>query len=172
LGYFLLGLALAKTGTINAPEARFWHRCRWQAFPVGLIGSFLAAGLYIATPNLMSSKGYLGVSMLTLFAPLLAFGYAGWIARYAAGPATKLKRFLARAGTATLTAYLLQSVILSYIFSAYGLGLYAKLGPAQAIAIGLATGGCTLIITSLWQKSFARGPTEVLLRRWTYLGNH
>jgi len=170
LGYFLLGLAIAKKGLINAPEAHFWQRCRQHAFPIGLTGSFFAAYICVNSPSLMSFHGFLGVSLLTLFAPFLALGYAGWIAKYASSPDTKLKQFIARAGSATLSAYLLQSIVFAYIFSAYGLDLYAKLGSALTFTIGIITGLATLALVSLWRKHKTRGPAEILLRRWTYLG--
>jgi len=170
-GYFLLGLAIAKEGLIHAPQADFWHKCRWMALPIGLAGNAFAAHFYTSADTIASAQSMIGIGLLTLFAPFSAFGYAGWIAKYAAGPASAIKAFLARAGTATLTAYIMQSVILSFIFSAYGLDLYAKLEAAQAITIGLVTGLFTLVFVSVWRKFFARGPMETLLRSWTYLGN-
>ena len=170
LGFFLIGLALAKLGLINTPSDPFWKKCRMQAFPIGLIGSFGAAYVYTQADNLVDSDTFLGLALLTAFSPFLAFGYAGWIAKYAAGPASNLKRFLARGGSATLSAYLLQSIILSVLFAGYGSGLYAKLGVADTVAIGAGTGLLTLIFVSVWRSSFARGPFEVLLRGWTYLG--
>ena len=170
LGYFLLGFALAKKGFINTPAAPFWGMCRRLAFPIGLLGSALGAYVKMSAPAPFSSSGMLGYSILTAFAPFLALGYAGWIAKYAAGPAGPLKSFLARAGTATLSAYILQSVCLSLIFSAYGLDLYGKFGAATSTAIGLGVGVFSLMAVSLWRTRFARGPLEMLLRRWTYLG--
>ncbi len=170
LGFFLIGLALAKLGLINNPDAPFWKKCRLQAFPIGLIGSFIATYIFVNSENQIDPSHIFGIALLMLFSPFLAFGYAGWIAKYAAGPATALKSFIARGGSATLSAYLLQSIILSIIFAGYGFGLYAQLCPAKTITIGAATGLLTLIFVSLWRKVFARGPFEVLLRRWTYLG--
>lgn len=168
MGYFLLGLAIVKKGFINTPKADFWRKCRWFAMPVGLAGNAAGAYVYVAAEEFFSSQATLGLTILTLFAPFSAFGYAGWLAKYAAGPSNRLKTFLARAGTSTLTAYLIQSLILSFVFSAYGFGLYAKLGAASAISIGLATGASTLVFSSLWRMRFARGPMEILLRGWTY----
>jgi len=169
-GYFLLGLAIVKKGYIHTPNAVFWKKCRWVALPIGLLASIFAAIIYTASESTASSTNLMGIAIITLAAPLSAFGYAGLIAKYAAGRQTKLKTFLARAGTATLSAYLLQSVILSLIFSAYGLGLFGQLGAANAILIGLATGIASLVFVSCWRLYFPRGPAEIILRRWTYLG--
>lgn len=170
LGFFLLGLAAVKKGYINTPEADFWRKCRWVALPIGLLASIFATSIFTAANDATSSATIIGIALLTLAAPFSAFGYAGWIAKYAVGPDSPLKAFLARAGTATLSAYLLQSVILSFIFSAYGLGLYASLGAAKAIAIAFITGIASIVFASLWRAKFDRGPVEMLLRRWTYLG--
>lgn len=169
-GYFLLGLAIVKKGYIHTPNASFWKKCRWVALPIGLISSTLATIIYTSSESTISSANLTGIALITLSAPLSAFGYAGLIAKYAAGRQSRLKTFLARAGTATLSAYLLQSVILSFIFSAYGLGLFGQLGAANAILIGLATGIASLVFVSCWRLYFTRGPAEIILRRWTYLG--
>lgn len=169
-GYFLIGLALAKLGLINDPNDPFWKRCRLQAFPIGLAGSFVASYLFISSDSMIDALLFFGLALLTLFAPALAFGYAGWIAKFAAGPAGPVKAFIARAGGATLTAYLLQSVILSFVFTGYGLDLYAVQGPAEAIGIAFGVGVFTLVFVSLWRAVFPRGPVEMILRGWTYMG--
>ena len=94
----------------------------------------------------------------------------GWLAKWAAGPDSAVKTFLARGGTATLTAYLMQSIILSLIFCGYGFGLYGKIGAAGCIAIAAITGIFTICFASLWRAKYARGPFEYALRRFTYLG--
>ena len=98
-------------------------------------------------------------------------GYLGLIAKWTDGPVNKFKVFMARGGTATLTAYLLQGLFLSVIFNAYGLGLYTKLDAVYCILIALIVAGLTIAFTSLWRKHFERGPFEYGLRRFTYLGN-
>ena len=171
LGYFLIGLAAVKVGVINNPSAAIWKKLRHYALPIGLAGNIYAAWLMSTAQNGFTDvRFFTSMTIVGIFAPLLAFGYAGLIAAYADGPVTPIKRFLARAGSATLTAYLMQSVILSYIFSGYGLGLYAQLGAATCIAIALATGLFTLLFSSVWRARFSRGPMEYLLRSWTYLG--
>ena len=81
-----------------------------------------------------------------------------------------IQQFLARGGTASLTAYLLPSFILSFVFLEYGLGLYQQTSAGAAILIALVTALLSLILCSLWLRRFRRGPVEILLRRWTYLG--
>lgn len=170
LSFFLFGLAGVKSGVLQDPEASLWQKSRRFYLPVGLCLSLVGAALIMTSGSPMTGRGQIGSAFITLGAPFSSIGYLGLIAKWAAMPMTRLKLFFARAGTSSLTAYLLQSLILSFIFCGYGLGLYAKLGAASCIAIALITGVVTLSVSSLWRKRFERGPMETLLRRWTYLG--
>jgi uncharacterized protein len=110
------------------------------------------------------------MTLIMLGAPFSTAGYLGLIAKWAQTPGGTFKTFLARGGTASLTAYLLQGLLLSLIFNAYGLGLFEQYGAATCIAIALAVALFSISFTSLWRTKFKRGPLEEVLRRWTYLG--
>ena len=169
LAYFLFGLSLVKTGALQDPDRAVWRRSRRVFLPIGLAINLLGAWvMYGGSGMQMSADAFLGQALVIAGAPFLTFGYLGWLAKWAGGPATPFKIFMARAGTSSLTAYLLQSLILSLVFSGYGLGLYAELGAAACIAIAFATGVVSIVFSSLWRKRRARGPVESLLRRWTY----
>jgi len=172
LAFFMLGLALVKSDVIANPQAPLWSKARRLAFPIGLTLSLIAAGLLATTDNQLSSKGLFAMMLIVIGSPFATFGYLGWLAKWAAGPDTAFRTFIARGGTATLTAYLLQSIILSLVFTGYGLGFYGDIGAAGCIGIALATGIFTLIFASLWRTKFVRGPFEYLLRRFTYWGDN
>lgn len=169
-GYFLLGLAAVKSGLISNPSAPIWAKFRWFALPIGVAGSVYGAWVSMSAESFMTVEMMMGVAFIGLFAPLSTAGYLGLIAKWASGPVGKLKTFVARGGTATLTAYLLQSLLLSLIFNNYGLGLYGELGAATCIAIGLVVAVFTLVFSSLWRTKFKLGPVEYVFRGWTYLG--
>lgn len=170
LSFFLFGLAAVRSEIMQTPKAQIWSRSRRVYLPIGIALNVIGAYLIHKSGDPMSGLGAAGSSFILFGAPLSSMGYMGWIAKWADGPATALKIFVARAGTASLTTYLLQSLILSWVFSGYGLGLYAKLGAASCVAIAVLTGVVTLCLSSLWRVRFERGPMETLLRRWTYLG--
>lgn len=121
---------------------------------------------------MMSPMSMWGMFLITFFAPFSTAGYLGLIAKWAEGPMTPFKTFMARGGTASLTAYLMQGFILSLIFNNYGFGLYHEIGAAGCIFIALLTGLFTVGFASLWRTKFTRGPMEYLLRGWTYLGSN
>ena len=171
IGAFLFGLAAVKSDLIANPSAKLWGTFRKIFLPIGIIGSIIGAYIYMGADEMFSVKAFWGLAILFAFAPFSSAGYLGLIAKWASGPMTGFKTFMARGGTATLTSYLMQSLILSLIFSNYGLGYYAKLGAATCIAIALGVAIFTLVFSSLWRTKFKRGPMEALLRGFTYMGN-
>lgn len=170
--FFLFGLLAVRSNIISNPSAPIWRRFRRVYLPIGVIGSAFGAYLMMAGDNMMATKSMFAIFVITLFAPFSTAGYLGLIAKWAERPVTPFKTFTARGGTASLTAYLLQGLILSLIFNNYGLGLYREIGAAGCIFIALLTGIFTIIFASLWRKKFIRGPMEYILRGWTYLGSN
>ena len=171
VGAFLLGLAAVKSDLIANPDAKLWGKFRKVYLPIGIIGSVAGAYFLMSAEDFLTTRSMWGMAMLFAAAPFSSAGYLGLIAKWASGPMTGFKTFMARGGTATLTSYLMQSVILSFTFSNYGLGYYAKFGAAKCIAIALGVAIFTLVFSSLWRTKFKRGPMEALLRGFTYMGN-
>ncbi|MDJ0920163.1 MAG: DUF418 domain-containing protein [Henriciella sp.] len=170
LAFFLFGFSAVRRGTIADPTAEFWRRCRRVFLPIGLVVSSVGAWFIVQGQGMMDPTMMLGMTLICLGSPFSTAGYLGLIAKWAAGPDGPIKTFLARGGTASLTAYLLQGLLLSLIFNAYGLGLFGQFGAATCIAIGAGVAIISIVFSSLWRAKFERGPLEVILRRWTYLG--
>ena len=74
-------------------------------------------------------------------------------------------------GRASLTNYLLQSVIGCAIFCGYGLACYRKLGVTYAVLVGLAMVIVQYLFVRWWFKSHPRGPLEGLWRKLTWIGS-
>jgi len=168
-GFFLFGLAAARSNALSDASTPLWAKSRRIYLPVGVLLSLVGAIILMRSHNPVSSAASLGLIMISLGAPFSSLGYIGLLAKWSERPVTALKVFVARGGSASLTAYLLQSIILSLIFSGYGLGLYARPGAFLCITIALLVGIFTLIFSSIWRSRFSHGPMELLLRRWTYL---
>lgn len=168
--FFLFGFSAVKRGTIANPHAPFWGRCRRIFLPIGLIISAAGAWYTIRGHGMMDPNMMIGMALITIGSPFSTAGYLGLIAKWAETPNGAIKIFLARGGTSSLTAYLMQGLILSLIFNAYGLGLFEQLGAATCIAIAAGVGLFTIVFASLWRTQFTRGPLEYVLRGWTYLG--
>lgn len=170
LGFFCFGLAAVKAGVIDQPDALIWRWSRMVMLPFGLAGSFAGAWLMLTASGLIDSRSLYGMAVLMAFSPFSALGYIGLIALFSKGPAGPIKSFFARAGSASLTAYLLQSLLFSLIFSAYGLGQFARMSAAEATATAFAVAAASLVFVAMWRSFAPRGPMEVVLRRFTYWG--
>jgi len=76
---------------------------------------------------------------------------------------------VAAAGRMPLTNYLMQSLIATFLFYGWGLGLWRTVGPALQLA--LAVGVFFLVqvpLSVLWLRHFELGPMEHLWRRLSY----
>lgn len=169
-GFFCFGLAAVKASVIDQPDAAIWKLSRRVFLPIGLAGSGLGAWILLGASSSVDSTFIFGTAVTMAFSAFSALGYAGLIALVSKGAGGPLKRFLARAGSASLTAYLLQSLILSLVFTAYGLGAYGEMSAAEAIGVASLAAIASLMFTGLWRSFAPRGPMEVLLRRVTYWG--
>jgi len=167
--FFLLGLAAVRAGVLSDAPAPLWSKPRRIYLPVGILLSLAGAYIYMKSHDPISPGVLFGYALILLAAPFSSLGYIGLIAKWSTGPATPLKVFIARGGTASLTAYLLQSIILSLFFSGYGLGYFGDTGAFASVVLALVVGITTIVFTSLWRTRFKSGPMEWILRKWTYL---
>lgn len=74
----------------------------------------------------------------------------------------------AATGQMALTNYLLQSIVLGFVFYGYGLGLSGQIGSASAACIGLLLYIAQIQISRIWLGCFRFGPLEWLWRSLTY----
>lgn len=169
--FFLFGFSAVKRGTISNPSAPFWKRSRHVFLPIGLLLSGAGAWVILQGHGSMNPTMMAGMTLIMLGSPFSTAGYLGLIAKWAETPGGTVKTFLARGGTSSLTAYLMQGLILSLIFNPYGLGYFETFGAATCIAIAAGTAMFTIAFASVWRAIFKRGPLEYVLRSWTYMGS-
>lgn len=156
-GLMLWGVAAWRSGILREPE-------RYR----GLLRGILAGGLLVGgglTAVKLLAGWQLPFGLEDLASNIaLAFGY---------GAAMLLLRkahfsALAAAGQMALTNYLVESIVLTWLFYGYGLGLFGKLRPAPAAAIGIALYAAQVILSAAWLRRFRFGPFEWLWRSLTY----
>lgn len=163
LGWFCLGLAAVKSGMIDDATHPLWRRARRFCLLPGLLLSLIGAGLWQWGPATLGAVLTIGI------APLATFGYLGLIAALSRPPGPLLSKALA-AGGSSLSIYLGQSILLSTIFSAYGLGLWNEVDRATATVIAILVTIILIVGLILWRTRFRLGPFEWVLRRITYFG--
>ena len=165
LGWFCLGLASVKSEMIDNPDHPLWRRARRVCLVPGIALSLIGSGIW------QWGDPVLGAAVTVLAAPVATLGYLGLIAAISRPPGPILAKVLA-AGGSSLSIYLGQSILLSSIFSAYGMGLWDSVDRMTAIGIAIAVTLLLIVAISLWRQWFALGPFEWVLRRITYAGTN
>jgi uncharacterized protein len=80
-----------------------------------------------------------------------------------------MRRPLALVGRMPLTQYLLQSLLGTFIFHGWGLGLWEELGSAAQLALAFVLFLCIQIpLAHWWLARHPMGPVEALWRRLSY----
>jgi uncharacterized protein len=107
--------------------------------------------------------------LLTVGAMLLSTAYALVIIRASVSRAwQRYLRPLADAGRMALTNYLMQSVICTFIFFEYGLGLFGQVGPAAGLVLTMGIFAGQVPLSIMWLSRARFGPVEWLWRSATY----
>jgi len=165
---FLLGTVVWRTGLLRHPEQ---HR----RFLVGaaILGLALGFAMCLVEPVGPGSSWPLlapVVSVLISLGPVvLAIGYAAtFVSLYTFTAAGRLLSVLAPLGRMAFSNYLAQSLIFSGIFFGYGLGLFGRLTPSQAMLLGIIVYVIQIILSRWWLKRFRFGPMEWLWRTLMY----
>lgn len=63
----------------------------------------------------------------------------------------------------SLTVYLSESIVLSFVFAAYGLGYFGQWGAFPVVVAGVVTWAILTIASNYWLKKFSQGPFEKVL---------
>ena len=163
LGWFCLGLAAVKSGMIDNPAHPLWARAWRLCLVPGVVLSLAAAAIW------RWSESPFGSALVVAAAPLATLGYLGLIAAFSRPPGPWMARLL-KAGGASLSVYLGQSIVLSILFAGYGFGLWDAVGPATAGLIALTVTLLLMFALTLWLTRFTLGPFEVILRGITRAG--
>lgn len=172
--HVVIGIFLARAGWLTDPSR---HRASLACTSL-LAGSVALAGTLpyaLGVAGLWHPEGSTAATVLLVheisgiaagLAYVCLFGWA------AAAWSRRRESFAVRAVVATgersLTCYLLQSVMLAPLLSAWGLGLGSQLGTAQAAGLAVLVWALTVAAALAWQRAGRAGPFEVLVRRCTY----
>jgi uncharacterized protein len=179
LGYLLflvtmlLGLLAGRHAWIQraAANVAVVRRVQWWALGIGIAaGVALAVANRFVEPAVPSLWSILARTSYSVSRVALMIFYVATIVRLAQSP-----RWLpwlmpfAAAGRMPLTNYLLQSVLCTAIFYAWGLGLWRQMGEAAQLGLGFAIFfGFQVPLSIFWFRRFTYGPMEYLWRLLSY----
>lgn len=155
---FLLGVCMMRAEVFSPTE-----KGRAQRSKLLKIGIFIGIPLNLFT---FVPGGAFDLPTRYLFAPLVSLGYVAIIAKMIEWKKWNFFwRLFEKAGKMSLSCYVLQNIIASFLFYGWGFGLGGKLSSFQIISIWLSISLIQLLFASVWLRHFAFGPMETVRRR-------
>lgn len=170
----LIGLLLGRHAFFQTAHARQpqIRQAQWIALALG-IATGTTFGIWESTVENPTEPTLLRVLAGTCYilcrVSLMAF-YVTTIVRIAHSDRWRSKLSLfALAGRMPLTNYLLQTLIATFFFFAWGLGYWNSVGPALGILFAVVVYfGVQIPLSAWWMSRNEQGPMEALWRRLTY----
>lgn len=155
VGFILLGACIWKSGVLQGSSVS-----RRTMLLCGLGGTVLGFLLTASGERILAG----------MVAPIvLALGYGALLYALAmAAPFARLLRPIGALGRMPFTNYILQSVILSFVFFGFGLGQFGKVGAAQGLLLACGLYVAQAVLSLVWLRDFRFGPLEWLWRVLMY----
>jgi uncharacterized protein len=168
----LLGLHFGRERLIEraAEKAAFWARLQKWSLLIGLGAALVQVALTRgARPGPPTPLRVFTGFLFDLSRPALMLFYVSTVVRfYLRRPQAPWLDAIAAAGRMPLTNYVMQSVLCTFVFYGFGLGLYGKASPLACYGIATAAWAVEVVWSRLWLRRFAFGPGEWLWRVLTY----
>ena len=168
---FLVGMLIGRRGLfVNlSGHKAFWLRAL-------LIGAVAFVPLYFLSnslPDMISNK-YMFMPMNTVVSSFRNFAFmcvlvAGFVFLWQSGATYKVLHGLVPYGKMSLTNYLTQSMIGTFIYFGYGLSLYNVLCTTASFGVGILLFIVQLGFCHWWLKKYKQGPFEGAWRKATWI---
>lgn len=165
---FLVGIYVARKNGLTDVKPQLMSRLITWGFGLGLPLQILAAALYVLNSTLIDSLGLYLVTLAINFvtAPLLSGAYIALLWRihqkYRIG-------LFSAPGRMSLTVYLSESLVFSFLFSAWGLGWFGQLGVAEVSLIAFLVWLGLAALAMLYLRFIPKGPMEQALTAFSKL---
>ena len=173
LSAFFVGLLAARRQLLADPamHERLWRRLALWGIGIGLPLQLVSAAIVVSTLSTdgiaTSGANVAGLALGFISAPLLSSGYVGALALLIVHRPTAL-RWAGAAGRSSLSLYISESVVLSFVYSGYGLGLFGELGALAVTVSAILTWLCLELVARWWLGRNPQGPLEAVLGAWTH----
>lgn len=173
LPLMMVGMLIGRSGVLTRLDQ---EKARLEkVFWLGLGGGIVLGILVLALFDLAGKSGwnpwiaFPASWLFSLSGLIMALAYsAGLILLLQRRIGVILQAALAPVGRMALTNYLVQTIICTFLFYGFGLGLYGHVGASQAALIAVAIFAMQIVISWLWLRAFRFGPVEWVWRMATY----
>jgi uncharacterized protein len=170
----IIGLVLGRRQFFQnvTPYLPLVKRVQWWALGIG-VAAGVVFGYWEATVAIPSKptlfRVIANICYFTSRISIMVF-YVALIVRLMQNPTWRPRLApMAIVGRMPLTNYLLQTLMATFLFYGWGLGLWLKVGPALDLVLAFAIFFIVQVpLTRLWLRHFDMGPMEFLWRWLTY----
>ena len=173
IALFIFGFLIGRTKifTYSEKHLRLWGRI----LVISIICFFPFYGLAGIIPDFIENRAILKPLMLVIqslskFLFMVFLTSLVVLAFYTTTNGQKWLSKLIPIGKMSLTAYITQSVIGSFIFYNWGLGLYDKLSITYSVLVGIGMFLVQYVFANWWMKKYRHGPLEYLWKKATWIG--
>ena len=168
VGIFLIGVYAGKAGLLADPaaHAKLLKRVLAWGLPVGLAFNIISVTLTPVQKSLPVVERAIVIVIIELAPIILALAYAAGAALLASR--VRWLIFLAAAGRMSLSNYLLQSLVMGFVFYHYGLKLFDRISPSAGLLLAVGIYAVQVALSSLWFRRYRYGPAEWAWRSLTY----
>ena len=172
---FMIGMLLGRKGLFRLTETThekvmyFWQKTGIYALLSAVLLYYLKGFIYSLTTNpflkatletIWNSWYNLAFMLVIVSTFLLLY----WINK------GKIQQILVPYGKMSLTDYVMQSFIGSFIYFGYGLEMHRYCGTTLSLLIGIVFFLLQLAFAHWWFRHFRRGPLETLWHKLTWIG--
>ncbi|MDI1451492.1 DUF418 domain-containing protein [Polyangium sp. 6x1] len=174
VGRYLLGAWAGTTRIFHDAEARlpFFRKLLGWGLGLGLLGSAIQPGRVFLQRSGIVIPELVGLALIVpseLGVVLLTAGYAAAVVLLMQRPAWRRALLcLAPAGQMPLSTYLGQSLLSTFVYYGWGLGLAGRFPAWSAVPITLCIFTLQVIFARAWLSRFRFGPMEWVWRSMTY----
>lgn len=150
---------------------RLLARVAVVGFTIGLPIKFAYGLTLVYFPDAAVWHGFIRALSLAVGGPALAAGYfSSLFLLLERNAVLRFMRPLSALGRMSLSGYIMQSVIASFLFYGYGLGLFGRYGAAFASMLTVAVFLVQVVAAAWWLRVFRLGPLEWVLKSLLYGG--
>ena len=170
-GLMLFGMALFKLGILAGKRSkRYYFNLALAGFGVGLpLVALSVIKLTESGFDPMFSQLGMGLAYNYIGSIAMALAYMGIIMRFSQSDhLANLKMRLAAVGRTAFTNYIFQSVVCTFIFYGFGVGLFGHAERWQQALMVVGIWVLQLFFAPIWLGKFRFGPLEWLWRSLTY----
>ncbi|MDO9256921.1 MAG: DUF418 domain-containing protein [Bacteroidales bacterium] len=168
---FMLGMLLGRSNLFAPSEAgkKFWKKV--LGFAVSLFAVLFTVKMII--PTLIPREATAGeLNIIITSLANFAFMFV-WVATFVLVFQKKaIHRILTKLevfGKMSLTNYVMQSIVGSFIYYGFGLGLYKYTGATMSLFIGILLFLLQITFCRWWMKSHTHGPLEGIWHKLTWI---